>query len=148
MQLMQLFIQNNMKKLLIVIPCLLFIACHAPKEIIKEVPVEIVKTEYKDLWHFDSIYLKENVYIYQKGDTIFRDSTHIKYVEKQVHDTLITHDTVPKTITITEVVEKKVPQWWPVWIAAGLVFLYILLMKTKFVDIIKNFIKYIINIFK
>ena len=111
------------KVIVIVTLCLLLSGCRSPKEIIKEVPVEIVKTEYKDLWHFDSIYLKENVYIYQKGDTIFRDSTHIKYVEKQVHDTLITHDTVPKTVTITEIVEKKVPQWWPVWLFCGLIVL-------------------------
>ena len=112
-----------MKKLLIVIPCLLFIACHAPREIIKEVPVEIVKTEYKDLWHFDSIYLKENVYIYQKGDTVFRDSTYIKYIEKQIHDTLITHDTIPQIIYQDKIIEKKVPQWWPVWLFCGLIIL-------------------------
>ncbi len=121
-----------MKKFIILTLCLLCLACHQPKEIIKEIPVEVVKTEYKDVYHFDSIYLKENVYIYQKGDTVFRDSTHIKYIEKQIHDTLITHDTIPQTVTVTEVVEKKVPQWWPVWIMLGLLAgggIYLLLKK-------------------
>lgn len=137
-----------MKKLVLLALCLMFVSCHQPKEIIKEVPVEVVKTEYKDVWHFDSIFLKENVYVYTKGDTVYRDSTYIKYIEKQIHDTLITHDTIPKTVTVTEVVEKKTPQWWPVWLALGIIFAYLLIAKTKFVEIVKNFIKYIINIFK
>ena len=107
-----------MKKLVIFLFCLLLIGCKT-KEIIREIPVETIKTEYKDIWHFDSIYLKENVYIYQKGDTIFKDSTHIKYIEKQIYDTVATHDTIPQPIYIDRIVEKKIPQWWPVWLACG-----------------------------
>lgn len=113
------------------------IGCKPVKEIVyKEIPVEIVKTEYKDVYHFDSIYLKENVYIYQKGDTIFRDSTHIEYIEKQVHDTLITHDTIPQIVnteTIKEVVKNK-PQWWPVWLSLGIVGLIYIEKKTKWLS--------------
>lgn len=102
---------------------LLLIGCKGPKEIIKEVPVEVVKTEYKDIYHFDSIYLHDSINTYIKGDTVFRDKLQYKYIEKQVHDTLVTHDTIPKTVTVTEIVEKKVPQWWPVWLFCGIVVL-------------------------
>lgn len=108
-----------MKKIILLAISFFLIGCKTTEKII-EVPVETVKTEYKDVYHFDSVYLKENVYIYQKGDTVFRDSTYIKYVEKQIHDTLITHDTIPKVVPIEKIVEKKVPQWWPVWLMIGI----------------------------
>lgn len=132
-----------MKKLLIVIPCLLFIACHAPKEIIKEVPVEIIKTEYKDIYRFDSIYIHDSINTYTNGDTVYRDKFQYKYIEKQVHDTLITHDTIPKTIYKTQIVEKKVAQWWPVWLMLGIIVcsgLIYIFKKFNIIDIIKKWI--------
>lgn len=104
---------------------------------VKEIPIEIVKTEYKDKWHFDSIYLKENVYVYQKGDTIYKDSIVTKYIEKQVHDTVATHDTIPKIVYQDKIVEKKVPQWWPVYLTGGIVLLILgvyLVIKFKLFD--------------
>jgi hypothetical protein len=136
-----------MKKFIYILP-LVLIGCTSPKTIIKEVPVEVVKTEYKDVYHFDSIYLKENVYVYQKGDTIFKDSIVRHYVEKQIHDTLITHDTIPQIIYQDRVITKKVPQWWPVWLVLSIVVVYFLITKTKFISNLKEFVKYIINLFK
>lgn len=136
-----------MKKILYLIP-ILFIGCTSPKTIIKEVPVEVVKTEYKDIYHFDSVYLKENVYIHQKGDTVYRDSIIRHYVEKQIHDTLITHDTIPQIIYQDRIITKKVPQWWPVWLIFSIVVLYFLITKTKIIKSIKLFIDYIIKLFK
>ena len=114
-----------MKKIILLAISFFLVGCKTTEKII-EVPVETVKTEYKDVYHYDSIYLKENVYVYQKGDTVFRDSTYIKYVEKQIHDTLITHDTIPQIINTetTKIVEKKVPQWWPVFLILGLGLLF------------------------
>lgn len=131
-----------MKKSLLLLGLIILNSC-STKTIVKEIPVETIRTEYKDIYHFDSIYLKENVYVYQRGDTVFKDSISIKYVEKQIHDTLITHDTIPQIINneTTKVVEKKVPQWWPVWLSLGIVLLFLLVTKTKFIQIIKNIIK-------
>lgn len=136
-----------MKKAILLIIPFLAISCKTIEKVI-EVPVETVRTEYKDVWHYDSIFLKENVYIYKKGDTIFKDSICIKYVEKQVHDTLVTHDTIPKLVPVTKTVEKKVPQWWPVWLALGIVLLYFVITKTTFIEKLKTFIKYFIKLFK
>ena len=138
-----------MKKLVLFIIPFLAIGCKTIEKVV-EVPVETVRTEYKDVYHFDSIYLKENVYIYQRGDTVFRDSTYIKYVEKRIHDTLITHDTIPQIINTetTKTVEKKVPQWWPVWLSLGIVLLYYIITKTTFIEKLKIFIKYLIKLFK
>ena len=140
-----------MKKLLYIITAsLVFIGCTTTKEVIKEVPVEVIREVEKTVYVHDTTYTKDSVIIYQKGDTIFKEKLIYKYVGKTVHDTLRTHDTIPQIIntetTITKTVNK--PQWWPVWLALGIVLLYFLISKTKFVSIIKNFVKYIIEIFK
>jgi hypothetical protein len=85
-----------------------------------------------------------------KGDTVFSIKYQLKYIERRVHDTLITHDTIPQIInsetTVTKTVSK--PQWWPVWLALGIVLLYLLITKTKFINWIKTLITLIIKIFK
>ena len=138
-----------MKKLLYIIP-ILFIGCTTPKEIIREVPVEVIKEVEKKVYVHDTTYTHDSTIIYQKGDTVFKDHIKYIYVGKTVHDTLISHDTVPKPIYNTEIKEvvKNVPQWWPVWLSVGLIAVYLLITKTKFVKLIKDFIKYIILIFK
>lgn len=108
-----------MKKLFLFLIPFIIISCRTIEKVV-EVPMEVVKTEYKDIYHHDSIFQKEYVNVYVKGDTIFKDSIVTKYKEKQVHDTLITHDTIPKVVPIEKVVEKKVPQWWPVWLMIGI----------------------------
>lgn len=107
--------------IILVLCIILLTGCHSPKEIIREVPVEVIKTEYQTQYIHDSIYQHDSTYIYMKGDTVFKTVDKLKYIERTVHDTLITHDTIPQTITVTEVVEKKVPQWWPVWLFCGLI---------------------------
>lgn len=103
----------------------LLVGCTAPKEIIREVPVEVVKTEYKTQYVHDSIYVHDSSFVEVKGDTVYSTIFKTKYVKNTVHDTLVTHDTVPQPITVTEtkVIEKKVPQWWPVYLTGGLILL-------------------------
>ena len=140
-----------MKKIFnILLLSILFTGCTVTKEVIREVPVEVVKTEYKTQYVHDSVYLHDSTFIVVKGDTVFNNVYKTKYIQKTVHDTLITHDTIPQPVTITEtkIVEKKVPQWWPVWLVACIIGLYFLITKTKFISAIKDFIKYIILIFK
>ena len=134
----------------ILLVSILFIGCTTPKEIIREVPVEVIKTEYKTEYIHDSIYQHDSTYIYMKGDTVFKTVDKLKYIERRVHDTLITHDTIPQIVNTETTVVKEVnkPQWWPVWLALGIVLLYLLITKTKFINAIINFIKYIIKLFK
>lgn len=129
---------------------LLITSCTSPKEIIREVPVEVIKTEYKTEYVHDSTYIHDSTFIYMKGDTVFSTKYQLKYIERRVHDTLITHDTIPQIVntetTITKTVNK--PQWWPVWLALGIVLLYFLITKTKFIEYVKTLIKIIIKILK
>lgn len=70
------------------------------------VPVESVKTEWRDKLVKDSIYFKELVRIYQKGDTIFRDSIVYKYKDKLIKDTVNVTDTIRVPFPVE--VEKEV----------------------------------------
>lgn len=140
-----------MKKIFnLLVLSVLFIGCTTVKEVIKEVPVEVIREVEKTVYVHDTTYTKDSVIVYQRGDTIFKEKLIYKYVGKTVHDTLRTHDTIPQIIntetTVTKTVNK--PQWWPVWLTVGIVLLYLLLTKTNFGEIIKNFIKYVIKLFK
>ena len=140
-----------MKKLFsLLVFSVLFIGCTTVKEVIKEVPVEVIREVEKTVYVHDTTYTKDSVIIYQRGDTIFKEKLIYKYVGKTVHDTLRTHDTIPQIINTETIVTKTVnkPQWWPVRLAVGIVLLYLLLTKTNFGEIIKNFIKYVIKLFK
>ncbi|SHE29292.1 hypothetical protein [Dysgonomonas macrotermitis] len=68
---------------------ILFIGCST-----KYIPVESVKTEYRDKFIRDSIFQKQLVKIYQKGDTIYRDSIVYEYRNKFVKDTVNLSDTI------------------------------------------------------
>lgn len=57
-------------------------------------PVETVKTEYKDKYIRDSIFQKELVRIYQRGDTVFKDSIVYKYKDKLKADSIFIHDSI------------------------------------------------------
>jgi hypothetical protein len=58
----------NMYKKILYIAFILFtfitISCTAPKEIIREVPVEVIKTEYKTEYVHDSTYIHDSTFIY------------------------------------------------------------------------------------
>ena len=77
---MKKIIKTQLKVLLVfLVGFLLFLLFTSCKSKIQYVPVESVRTEYEDKYLRDSIYLKELVRIYQRGDTVFKDSVVYKY---------------------------------------------------------------------
>ena len=112
---------------------LLLTGCCSPKEIIREVPVEVVHDVYHNIYVHDTTHVTDSSVTYVKGDTVFQEKYKYIYTEKQIHDTLATHDTIPQTITVTETKIVKEPQWWPIWVFIGAVLLLIILSsKFKF----------------
>ena len=98
-----------MKKILFLLFMTLLLGSCKVKEKIIEVPIPQIKTEIKyiDKVKYDSIYLKDSVYIIQKGDTIYNNKVAYRYKYKYLKDTV----TVNKTDTITKlqkVIEIKV----------------------------------------
>lgn len=97
-----------MRKLLFIISILILLAsCSAQKQII-EVPVETVKTEYIHDTKIDSVYVRDSVDRYVKGDTVFIYKEHTKYKYLNKTDTIVRVDSIPKIIKIETVKEVEV----------------------------------------
>ena len=88
-----------MRKILFLLFITLLLGSCKVKEKIVEVPIPQIKTEIKyiDKVKYDSIYLKDSVYIIQKGDTIYNTKIAYRYKYKYLKDTI----TINKTDTIT-----------------------------------------------
>ena len=76
-----------------------------------EVPVPVIKTEieYRDRIERDTAYVRDSVYIHQKGDTIYSEKYKYIYKEHIKTDTAYVY----KCDTITQVisVEKQLTKW-------------------------------------
>lgn len=86
---------------------------------IKYVPVETVKTEYKtrDSIRFDSIYEHDSIFLFVKGDTVYKEKYRYKYRYLTINKT----DTVMLTdsVQIPYPVEKRLTRWQQMKIELG-----------------------------
>ena len=100
-----------MRKILFLLFMTLLLGSCKVKEKIVEVPIPQIKTEIKyiDKVKYDSIYLKDSVYIVQKGDTIYNNKVAYRYKYKYLKDTVIVNktDTIIKLQKITEIKVKN-----------------------------------------
>lgn len=77
------------------------------------IPIESIKTEYRDKYIRDSIFQKELVRIYQKGDTVFKDSIVYEYKNKLVKDTVNITDTIRVPYPVKgDIVEVNKLEWY------------------------------------
>lgn len=76
------------------------------------VPVETVRTEYRDKYLRDSIYLHDSINVYQKGDTIYKDRWRYEYRDKIVKDTVNVTDTIPVVVEVVKIKEVNKLTWW------------------------------------
>lgn len=126
-----------MKNLLYIILLMLAI-CLTSCRIIKYVPVETVKTEYKtrDSIRFDSIYEHDSIFLVVKGDTVYKEKYRYKYRYLTINKT----DTVMLTdsVQIPYPVEKQLTRWQQMkielggWAVGVIVILSIVLMLKLF----------------
>ena len=56
---------------------------------VKYVPVDTVRTDsvYVNKYHRDSVHVRDSVFLFVKGDTVFRDRYKVIYRDKLVRDT-------------------------------------------------------------
>ena len=98
------------KILFLLFMTLLLVSCKV-KEKIVEVSIPQIKTEIKyiDKVKYDSIYLKDSVYIVQKGDTIYNNKVAYRYKYKYLKDTVTVNkiDTITKLQKVTEIKVKN-----------------------------------------
>lgn len=127
-----------MRRLLFIVPILLFIVSCSVKREIVEVPVETIKTEYIHDLKIDSVYMKDSIDRYIRGDTVYVNKTHIQYKYKARIDTVLKVDTIPKIIEkkSIEVVEVNNTTWYQdILMLLGLIplilFIYIIYKKLR-----------------
>lgn len=124
-----------MKKLLLITGIiLLFTSCAVTKYV--EVPVEVVKTEYKHDIQRDSIFIRDSVDRLIKGDTVFIYKERFIYEGSTIRDTTRIVDSIPVVIKEEIVKEVNKLRWYQqtlMWIGgvASLVVLIYILIKLK-----------------
>ena len=100
-----------MRKILFLLFMTLLLSSCKVKEKIVEVPIPQIKTEIKyiDKVKYDSIYLKDSVYIIQKGDTVYNNKVAYRYKYKYLKDTITINkaDTITRLQKITEIKVKN-----------------------------------------
>lgn len=111
------------KKLRVLILGVLLLTSCSPKYI--EVPVETIKTEYIDKIKYDSVYIHDSIETLIRGDTVYKTKILYRYKYKELRDTLIRVDTIPKVMIQEVVREKEVNKlkWYQsLFIGVGIVF--------------------------
>ena len=89
----------------------IILTCCKTTERVEYVPVETVKTEYKDriVETYDSVHITDSVYVAVKGDTTLVYKYRDRWKLKLVHDTAYVNRT--DSIRIPYPVEKKLSKW-------------------------------------
>ena len=101
-----------MKKLVFIMLAILMLsACKTTTKIV-EVPVEVVKKEYIHDTKIDIVYIRDSVYRWQKGDTLYITKWHTKFKYINKVDTIIKTDSIPKIVSVEKKVEVNHIYWW------------------------------------
>ena len=115
--------------------------CYSCKSV-QYVPVESVKTEYRDKIVRDSIYRYDSVFVKEKGDTLIMERYRYLYRDKFIRDSVFINDTirVPYPVEVIKQVKKPLTGWqnFQVWCGrfalVAVLFLlifFVLRLKTK-----------------
>ena len=88
---------------------------------IQYVPIETVKTEYVAKHYRDSVFVKDMVRIYQKGDTVYKDSIVREYRNIIRVDTICKTDSIqiPYEIQLPPVEKRVYPKWLVIFAIVG-----------------------------
>ena len=118
--------------ILITLTILILFSCKTSTKIV-EVPVEVIKKEYVYNTKIDSIYIRDSVDRWQKGDTLYITKWHTKFKYINKVDTITKTDSIPKIITITKETKVNHLYWWQKMLMCigGTSLLYIIISKFK-----------------
>ena len=100
--------------MVIVMAVLLLLLCGCKtKDRVVVVTEHHTDTTYVTKWKLDSVWVHDSIHVKEKGDTVWMEKWHTKYVEKVSHDTTYVSktDSVPVPYPVTENVEKSL-SWW------------------------------------
>ena len=97
------------RAVILLLAALLLAACST----IRYVPVETVRSDtlIRNEARLDSIYVRDSIYVYQKGDTVTKYVEKWRYKYKTKTDTLYIAKRDTVSVTVTEVREKPI-KWY------------------------------------
>ena len=119
-----------MKKIIILTAVILPLClCYSCKTV-QYVPVETVKTEYRDNFVRDSIVRYDSIFVKEKGDTLILERYRYLYRNKIVRDSIFVSDTirVPYPIEVIREVTKPLSDWQNFQVWCGRIVLAVLLL--------------------
>ena len=95
-----------------VIFCALVLLCCACGTI-KYVPVESIRTEYRNLTTTDTVFLRDSIFVKEKGDTLIVEKYRYLFRDKIVRDSIFKTDTirVPYPVEVVKEVKKSLTGW-------------------------------------
>lgn len=99
-----------MRNVLLMI-AVIVLSCCKTTERVEYVPVETVKTEYKDrtVETYDSVHITDSIYVAVKGDTTLIYKYRDRWKLKLVHDTAYVNRT--DSIVVPYPIERKLSKW-------------------------------------
>ncbi len=77
------------------------------------IPVESIRTEYKDKLLHDSVFLQDSILIKMKGDTVWMEKYRYLYRDKLVRDSILVTDSIQVPYPVkgdTEYINRL--YWW------------------------------------
>ena len=123
-----------MKKLVFIILAILMLsACKTSTKIV-EVPVEVVKKEYIHDTKIDSVYIRDSVDRWQKGDTLYITKWHTKFKYINKVDTIVKTDSIPKIVPVVKEVEVNHIYWYQkllMWLGGITIILLIIVIAYR-----------------
>jgi hypothetical protein len=105
-------------------------SCKAPQYI----PVETIKTEYRDNYIRDSIFQLDSVFIRERGDTVTIERYRYIYKDKTTRDSIYINDTirVPYPVEVEKKVKARLNGWqnFQIWCGRfALLLVWLFLMR-------------------
>ena len=77
------------------------------------IPVESVRTEYRDRWRTDSVYARDSIFLAVKGDTVWMEKYITRYHDRVVRDSVLKTDSIPVPYAVEKKVYVEKPlSWW------------------------------------
>ena len=123
-----------MKKLVFIMLAILMLsACKTTTKIV-EVPVEVVKKEYIHDTKIDSVYIRDSIDRWQKGDTLYITKWHTKFKYINKVDTIVKTDSIPKIVPVVKEVEVNHIYWYQkllMWLGGITIVLLIIVITYK-----------------
>jgi len=115
-----------MKKLLLIaVIAMMLYSCN----LVKYIPVETTKIEYRDNFVRDSIFRYDSVFVKNKGDTLILERYKYLYKNRIVKDSIFINDTiqVPYPVEVIKQVKAPLTSWQNFQIWCGRISLFVLL---------------------